>query len=114
MDLVISESTLHALLVDREKLVVAIDPDKIGDNFRLLTRAMEITLPDPTVMISTLFRQSYENYFHRLEEARNLMLMGSIPIMALGIYLVMTGLEVGFGDKKKQIASLLSRGATCW
>ena len=110
----VQESVLYALLVDREKLVVPTNPDETRNNFRSLTRAIKITLPDPTVRISAPLRESYEDYFHRLEETRNLMIMGSIPIMALGIYLVMTGLEVGFGDKKKQIASLLSRGATNW
>ena len=104
--------TIYLVLLDREQVVIKTDTEATKMNIEFVTNDVKLTLAGKSPYIETPIAKAMDAYGAQLEQSRAVFLVASLPVIALGIYLAMIGVDVGFGRRRAEIALLKSRGAS--
>jgi ABC-type antimicrobial peptide transport system permease subunit len=104
--------TSYLVLVDREQVILPADIDGTRDNLEDLRYEIRLALGGDIISLESPIENVIEIYSGELDVVRVIFLVGSLPVIALGIYLAMIGIDVGFGRRRTEVALLKCRGAS--
>lgn len=105
-------AAIYLVLLDRQQVVIKTDTEATKRNIEFVTNDVKLTLAGKNPYIETPIGNAIDAYGAQLEQSRAVFLVASLPVIALGIYLAMIGIDVGFGRRRAEIALLKSRGAS--
>jgi ABC-type lipoprotein release transport system permease subunit len=105
----------------RSELFVKMDRDKIIDPLskdaadlamlKLTSRVNSISSLRYDLVVQSILDEPLENYYEWLERYRFELIAYSIPVIAVGFYLGIVGIDLATGQKRRTIGILKSRGA---
>jgi len=105
-------AAVYLVLLDRQQIVIKTDAEATRKNIEFVANDVELALADNNPYVETPIVNAIDRYAAQLEQSRAVFLVASLPVIALGIYLAMIGIDVGFGRRRAEIALLKSRGAS--
>jgi len=105
-------AAIYLVLLDRQQIVIKTDTEATKMNIEFVTNDVKLTLAGRNPTVEAPIGNAINAYGAQLEQSRAVFLVASLPVIALGIYLAMIGVDVGFGRRRAEIALLKSRGAS--
>ncbi len=105
-------ATLYIVLLDRSNVIIKADVEATKKNLEFIKNDVNLALAGRDFYVEMPIESAVRKYGAQLEQSRALFLVASLPVIALGIYLAMIGIDVGFGRRRAEIALLRSRGAS--
>lgn len=103
------------------ELFIKMDRDKIIDPFsreskdiamnKLTTRINSIAVVNYDIIVQNVIEEPLESYYDWFERYRLEMLAYSLPVVAVGFYLAIVGLDLSLGQKRRVFGIIKSRGA---
>ncbi|MEE9151084.1 MAG: FtsX-like permease family protein [Thermoplasmata archaeon] len=131
-DFLVSQSDFdifHTLLDNEEfkyfvstELFIKMDRDKIIDSvsrettefalLRLTNKINSLSYIKYDILVQRVIDEPLENYYNWLESYRVELLAYSLPVIAVGLYLGVVGIELATGQKRRALGILKSRGAS--
>jgi hypothetical protein len=99
--------------VDRDKIIDPLSRDSTDfAMMRLTSRINAISAIHYDILAKNILEEPLEEYFAWYDSYRLEMLAYSIPVIAIGLYLGMVGIDLLYGQKRRVFGILKSRGAT--
>jgi putative ABC transport system permease protein len=103
------------------ELFIKMDRDKVIDPYarestdiairKLTTRINSITVVKHDIVVNSMLEEPLESYYDWFERYRLQMLAYSLPVVAVGFYLGIVGIDLSLGQKRRVFGIIKSRGA---
>jgi ABC-type lipoprotein release transport system permease subunit len=106
-------STRFYIKIDRESIIDPLSRDSTDFRLlRLLTRINTRTRTEYEVHVNNLIDRPLRRYYSWFERYRIEMLAYSLPVIAVGFYLGIVGVELATTQKRRSLGIIKSRGAS--
>jgi len=96
--------------LDRDQVFIPTDAETSLRNLRYVQEQLEFAVGG-SGFIASPAEDAVNEYSDRLEQSRFTFLLASVPIIVLGVYLAMIGMDLSFAKRRAEIALLKCRGA---
>jgi len=106
-----ASSVMYLIRIDRG-ILRSLDPDGAEKAFEVRIEDMKNTLSGKNAVFHSPVDKSIIQYSELLENSRAIFLLASLPLVALGVYLAMIGMDLGLGSRRNEIILLKARGAS--